>query len=519
MTLKIRLAAMMVFLLVAVMALQYVLAEREQRELVERLSRITSGIDRSTFELSERANAFAFGGGAGLDSLLLALEVSGETDGERRFTVDRHTTRSWVHDDGESGTTENIEQVSFIAREGLSDSLTRETDRRLMFREARRHGHPSFDSMDVVVVEIQGVRNDTAEFAGIWTHRPADLAVNIPVPVMGGSQPYVLRMSYPLDEITAELQGARQRSLLWLSALLGVGVLGASMVAFQFTRPILALQRSFRRVESGELDVRLVPRRNDEIGQLTASFNQMVSRLQSTRAIETRLAEAERLATVGNLAAGVAHEVRNPLNAIRLSLEQLRDKAAPREGAESREAFDRYYGRVASEIGRLEHLVTTFLDLSGSSQLALESVDLVASLRTTLELFEPEAAARRIAVVLEAPEQLVVRADGMRISMVWSNLLANAIAATPEGGTVTLRVREPETGVEITCEDTGPGIPPELEARVFEPFVTGHASGTGLGLSIVRSVVEAHGGSVRAGTPPDGGARITVSLPRGAADA
>ena len=504
MTLKVRLAAMMVFLLMAVMALQYILSEREQRELVARLTEITSGINRSTLAMSEHALSFQHAGQ--VDSLRMELEREG-LDGLVRM---EHTTRKqvWVTED-------LVESESVDVRVTLDHPPGEEQRQRIerMAREIMANVAPGDTTSAVVFLEVNHAEGDSARHdVAFWAENrhPIDLAVNIPFTV-SGSGPYLLRMSYSLDQVTAELDAARKRSLVWLGALLAVGVLGASLVAFQFTRPILALQQSFRQVEAGDLDVRLLPRRNDEIGQLTTSFNQMVERLDQSRAVEARLARAERLATVGNLAAGVAHEVRNPLNAILLTLEQLRDKVAPADGPERKEV-DLYLGPLGGEIQRLEHLVNAFLDLSAAKPLAYEPLDLSQALESAAQVFASEAASKGVKLSVDAPHPVRVTGDPSRLPMVWSNLLSNALGATPKGGAIRVRVAQDGDTARVTVGDTGPGIPADRLTSVWEPFVTGNPSGTGLGLSIVRSVVEAHGGTAEVESTPGSGAIFTVTL-------
>ena len=284
------------------------------------------------------------------------------------------------------------------------------------------------------------------------------------------------------------------------------------LVAFQFTRPIRTLESSFGRVVDGDLDVRLAPRREDEVGRLTNSFNEMVARLRETREMERRLTETERLAAVGQLAAGVAHEVRNPLNAMRLTMQQLRDKHAP-EGAEGTH-FERYVGMVTGELERLERLVSTFLDFSKDEELALGDVDVSGQLRDTVELFTPEAERKGVNIAVESGDALMVRGDRERLPTVWNNLVANALQATEAGGGVTV-IAPPEGGdVVVDVRDEGSGIAEEDLPHIWEPFFSGRAGGTGLGLSLARSIVERHGGAVEAESRPGEGTSVRVRLPR-----
>ncbi len=319
---------------------------------------------------------------------------------------------------------------------------------------------------------------------------------------------------YSTADLADELERSRRRSWYWLTGILGVGATGAVLLAVQFTRPIRSLESSFGRVVEGDFDVRVDPRRPDEIGKLTGSFNEMVARLRESRDMEKRLSESERLAAVGRLAAGVAHEVRNPLNAMRLTMQQLADKSAPADGTEERERFDRYSALITSELSRLERMVSTFLDLSRSDEPARDRVELGEGLRASLELFGSEAADRGVELADALEGKLVIRGDRERLPTVWNNLVSNALQASRAGGRIVVRAHEVGEEVVVEVEDDGTGIAPEALEHVWEPFWSGRRDGAGLGLSLVRSIVERHGGSVVAESEPGRGTTIRVRFPR-----
>jgi signal transduction histidine kinase len=340
--------------------------------------------------------------------------------------------------------------------------------------------------------------------------------VNIPFLSDDGGPRHV-ELLYSTAGITAELDRARRRSYLWLTGLLGVGAAGAVAVALQFTRPIRSLQESFRRVQDGDLEVVLRPERPDEIGKLTGSFNAMVARLRESREMEHRLAESERLAAVGTLAAGVAHEVRNPLNAMLLTLEQLRSKTAPAPGTPERDRFDRYVASVTGELKRLERMGGTFLALSRSGHLALETVDVTESVRGSAELFADEARERGVELAVNAPAPVPIRGDPERLRTVWNNLLTNALQALPRGGTVSVRVTGGDDRTVVEVVDDGEGITADVLGKIWEPFYSARPEGTGLGLALVRSIVEKHGGMIDVVSQVGRGATFRVSLPAGGA--
>jgi signal transduction histidine kinase len=535
-TLKTRLAAMMIVLLVAVMAAQWMLTQREQAVLLERLEAITREIDETTRGFSEMSlevfadadslHASGASGGAalaGMERILADVEREDSSAVKVMIVVDQDSSRFEYHGEDAVAWQEKLKEED-------SPVLRRFLERHGNFRIVRQDVSGSrvllateAESLDVDLRRWQqSAPGDTTvqlffTGTGPLPEPGEEHLVKVHLPLPGPRGPGSVELLYPVAGLTEELAHAKRRSWTWMACLLGVGATGAVLLAVQFTRPIRSLETSFGRVVSGDLDVRVSPQRRDEIGRLTSSFNEMVSSLREKRSMEERLSEAERLAAVGQLAAGVAHEVRNPLNAMRLTMGQLGDKTAPPPGTPERERFDHYTGLVTAELERLERMVGTFLDLSRGDDPIRESVDVGRQLRDCVALFEPEAQSRGVALEVEAPEPLPVRGDPARLPTVWNNLVANALAAVEPGGRVRVTARADGDDVRVEVADDGRGIAPERIGRIWEPFYTDRAEGSGLGLSLVRAIVERHGGEVSAESEPGRGATFRVRLP--AADA
>jgi len=222
-----------------------------------------------------------------------------------------------------------------------------------------------------------------------------------------------------------------------------------------------------------------------------------------------RTLRAERLAAVGTLAAGLAHEVRNPLNSATLQLQVLRRRLE--KGDTRPESLDPVAGLIEDEIRRLERLVDDFLSFARPRPLDLQPTGLAELCRGVLTFAEPEAAAAGVELFLEVAEDVpAIQADSMRLRQVLQNLVRNALEAMPSGGRLAVRVRRVDRTVEIEVSDTGMGFADE--APVFDAFFTTKSKGTGLGLSIVHGIVTDHGGTVRVRSQP-GDTRFTVSLP------
>jgi len=219
----------------------------------------------------------------------------------------------------------------------------------------------------------------------------------------------------------------------------------------------------------------------------------------------------ERLASLGRLAAGIAHEVRNPLNAIGLAAQRV--ARIPEASAE----IMRLAQVVGEEVARLDRTVEEVLRYARPREPRLREVTGSEILRAVETLALPEAAGQAIRLVVRAREEIRFEADSDLIEGAVWNLVRNAIQASPEGAVVDLALDRSGDWIDIEVRDRGPGVPPEERDRIFEPFHTGRRTGSGLGLSLALSAVESHGGTIEVADAPGGGARFRIHLPvRGA---
>ena len=225
-----------------------------------------------------------------------------------------------------------------------------------------------------------------------------------------------------------------------------------------------------------------------------------------------RYGESQRMATLGTFAAGLAHEIRNPLNSMALQLSILERRIA-RLAEPVSEEMAGLAVIIREEIDRLERLVSDFLLFSRSGRLDPHPIALASVVDEVLRLVEPEAEAAGVRIVRadELATAPVVAVDRQKMKQVALNLVRNAIEALAKGGTVTVECGAASGSARLVVRDDGPGLPAGL--RLFEPFVTTKAKGTGLGLSIVQQIVLQHGGEVTASDAPGGGAVFAVTLP------
>ena len=234
--------------------------------------------------------------------------------------------------------------------------------------------------------------------------------------------------------------------------------------------------------------------------------------LRERRAVEERVRRSETLAALGTLAAGVAHEVNNPLGTIAACA----DAAAGKIGGERPDPAraTELLRTIGSEARRCSRIVGDLMDFARDGEPAAGPVDLGSLVKETVELARLNPRLQRVPIDLAAPEETpLLLADAGRLKQALLNLLSNAIQVSPEGTRVEVAVARDGEGAAVSVRDRGPGVPEEDRRRIFEPFRTGRAGGTGLGLTIVDRVASSHGGSVEVEDAPGGGALFRLRLP------
>lgn len=327
---------------------------------------------------------------------------------------------------------------------------------------------------------------------------------------------YIIVVLGSSKTVTDILQQQTSKSLLYTLALLLATALLTSVFVWRFTRPIKYLSIAARRVASGDFSLRVPVDRVDEMGALAAAFNEMTAGLGRARELEAQLHEAEKGAVVGRLAAAIAHEIRNPLNYINLTLDHLRSSFAPTDTCK-RETFEKLTEQLKSEVARINRHITDFLKYSRPSILELQQIDLRAEAEDVLRVIAVQAAESGIKTSVETNGDLpAIIADRDSLRSILTNLLLNAIQAMdPGGGQVTIRLSTDKASqiARIDVKDTGRGIEPDDIAKVFEPYYSTKETGTGLGLAIVRKALEDHGGTISVSSRKGSGTTFTITLP------
>ncbi len=315
----------------------------------------------------------------------------------------------------------------------------------------------------------------------------------------------VLGVAILMIAIAAQSMFINDHDLRLLMWALVPAVLGAAIVAVLMARPVARdanrICDAAMRVADGDLTARTGVTRSDELGEAAAMFDVMVDRLDSI--------ERERALMLSS----ISHDLRTPLTALRASVEAIRDGVAadPDQYLTGMERQVRALAALVDDLQLHSRLV------SGTMELRRMRLDLTELADEAMETVRPIAAARNVALLLEATQRVLVEADGSQLARVIRNLLENAIRHAPDGSVVLVQIAEHDTTATLRVVDQGPGFPTDFEERAFEPFTRADPArdtrtGTaGLGLSIARGIVVAHGGSIGIGAGPGG--VVEVLLP------
>ena len=317
------------------------------------------------------------------------------------------------------------------------------------------------------------------------------------------------RVDSLVERLITRARGRESRAMQFLVGLAGftlvVGLLMA-LYARRVLAPLAAVTARATAVAGGDLTPRPVVASNDEIGELAATFEAMVSNIARANA---ELLAAERLATIGKMAAHVTHEIRNPLSSLALNVELLEEELP--DDSEARNLLR----AVKNEVDRLTALSERYLSVARRKPPRVEKEDIAQICRDALDFMRGDLARHGIAVTLELePDLPAVSVDEGQIRQALYNLMRNARDAMPSGGNVVISARREGEGVEMTIDDEGGGIDPAARERLFEPFFTTKGHGTGLGLVITREIVEAHGGRIWCEPRETRGTRFAIFLPR-----
>ncbi len=315
---------------------------------------------------------------------------------------------------------------------------------------------------------------------------------------------------------TLSLGEPERRTVLVVATIGAIAICAVLMLTLGLvvSRPMLELQQKIQRVRDGDLNVTVsFADRNDDIGRLGRNFNQMITQLRESREeIErlhnTQMTRAEHLATLGELAAGLAHEIRNPLAGI-AGVMDIIGRDLPEKSPARAVLKD-----VKHEVMRVNRIVTDLLETARPKAPEFRAADLNATAEHAVIFARQQALSKPVKVELHKAEQMPpVEHDPNQIQQVLLNLMLNAIQAIDGPGEIHVITEAQDGQAYVTVTDTGHGIDPEDLPHIFRPFYTTKGHGTGLGLSLARRIVEDHGGSLTVSSVLGKGSTFLMSLP------
>ncbi|MCG8556962.1 MAG: ATP-binding protein [Proteobacteria bacterium] len=318
-------------------------------------------------------------------------------------------------------------------------------------------------------------------------------------------------------EATGLAVSRQEMQSVWVLAALALVALAVGVAVTWWAQRVLSplprLQERVEAVSRGDFARHLGPARDDEIGRLARDFERMVAALSardaSLREATERAIQSERLAAVGRMAAHVTHEVRNPLNSMRLNLELLEEEV-PGSNAAAKALLSAIHG----EIERLTEITGEYLRVARLPNPDFESADLAAAVDAVARFVQPELSAANVELVhTTEPGLPSLVFDEAQFRQALLNVLRNALEAMPAGGRIELRVGRDRTGVAVLVKDYGAGIAPAEQKRIFDPFYTTKKLGTGLGLPLSQQIMAAHGGRLSCRSEPGSGTEFELWLP------
>jgi signal transduction histidine kinase len=336
---------------------------------------------------------------------------------------------------------------------------------------------------------------------------------NVIIPVVAGDKHYgYIHLTINTEDFTAFLRLRIINRIIAAACVFAAGIIATVFLAKKYTKPIEEVVEAAKKVAGGDLNQELNTERKDEIGELTHSFNFMVNKLRQERDLEERLRKAEHLAGIGQFSRSIAHEIRNPLNFISLSIDHIREKYKPLEN-EDHEKFDALIMNIKKEIQRVSRFAESFLEFSRPLELSFQKTDIRRLIEEVLDLVMAKALKEHIEIVRDYQATPELFVDPEFIKTCLYNVILNAFQAMPGGGKLFIRTTGKEERFLLAIEDTGVGVPEEIVEKIFDPFFTTKSKGLGLGLALTKRVVEEHRGKVEFRSTAGRGSTFTMIFP------
>lgn len=353
----------------------------------------------------------------------------------------------------------------------------------------------------------KGKQNPAAD-----SSRPYDLVVPV---IVGDEQLGFVHINLLLDNIRTIQHDNFVHRLTVTFLVFMLGIILTIFLARRYTKPIQQIVESVKKVSAGDLSETFPVQSRDEIGELAANFNDMVNKLREREILEKKLFEAEHLSKVGQLAAGIAHEIRNPLNYISLAVDHLKNDlipSSPETEEESRELLD----KIKAEVRRVNYMVLNFMSYGRPLKPRIIAVSCEELLEKLLPLLKDRLDEHHIELLFDIQDGLPdLNVDPELIRTCLINLITNAAQSMPDEGKITVSAAfdAEDSRFRIACTDQGIGIKPEDLAKITQPYFTTKEAGIGLGLAITERIVKEHGGALEVESVIGHGTVFSILLP------
>jgi signal transduction histidine kinase len=334
--------------------------------------------------------------------------------------------------------------------------------------------------------------------------------VIVPVVVQNTQKGYI-HLSMYLDDFERLSREMHYKRLLITILIFGVGIILSIFISYKYTQPISFLINSAKDIALGK-SLQIKRDFHGELGELVNSFNEMLRHLEAKKELERQMNRLEQQAMLGQLASGIAHEIRNPMNLINLTLDHIDSINRQKNSGDE---IGLHIQRIKEEVRRINHLISNFLDLG--RELKLQKIDIRADILIddVINTLAPKLREKKIVIEKNYSMPVpIINVDIDKMKSCLSNIIINSIDAIKEEGKITIAVNGDETTTLLSFSDTGEGIASENIDKIFTPFFTTKKTGIGLGLAITKRIIEAHGGSISAESRIGGGTTIVIKLLR-----
>jgi signal transduction histidine kinase len=336
---------------------------------------------------------------------------------------------------------------------------------------------------------------------------------NVILPVVAGDAHYgYIHLKINVEDFSEIIENNAIKRIVAIIIVFSIGILLAVILSLMYTKPIHNVVNAAKSVAAGDLTVELATDRKDEIGELTQSFNHMLKKLREEKELEEKLREAEHLSALGQLSKSIAHEIRNPLNVISLSIDHIKKKYLP-EAEKEKEQFESLINGIKQEIQRLNKLVGDFLDYGKPMKLNFQNTNIESLINDILDLVKIKAEKDNVKIDFQKGGIPLLSVDPELIKTCIFNIILNAFQAMPDGGEIKVETKTINNKIQIIVRDTGIGVSKEKIPHLFEPFYSTKSNGLGLGLAITKGVIEKHRGKVDFKSEEGKGSIMTITLP------